>query len=176
MLDILPSNHRVLKPIIFPLCLRIRTASRRASIQHPVCRHILGSDGMVLVTIFPSIPTSYFSGLSHGLWPRKCRNQWDRVPTIDHYIHDGLRCLIRSNDCSFLTKYTSIAPALSMSLLPLSPFKVAVLVNPFLSLVLGTFCGVTIPYPSMAKFWRSWLYQLDPFTRTLAAMVSTELV
>ena len=28
----------------------------------------------------------------------------------------------------------------------------------------------------MLKFWRSWLYQLDPFTPTLAAMISTELV
>ncbi|PPQ79877.1 hypothetical protein CVT25_002933 [Psilocybe cyanescens] len=53
--------------------------------------------------------------------------------------------------------------------------QVAVLFNPFFGMVLGTFCGVTIPYPTMAKFWKSWLYQLDPFTRTLAAMVSTEL-
>ncbi|KAF9010854.1 ABC-2 type transporter-domain-containing protein [Cyathus striatus] len=53
--------------------------------------------------------------------------------------------------------------------------QVAVLFNPFLGLVLGTFCGVTIPYPSMGRFWRAWLYQLVPYTRTLAAMVSTEL-
>ncbi|KAF4611748.1 hypothetical protein D9613_004069 [Agrocybe pediades] len=58
----------------------------------------------------------------------------------------------------------------------LSPsVQVAVLFNPFLGLVLATFCGVTIPYPTMISFWRSWLYQLDPYTRTLAAMVSTEL-
>ncbi|KAF6754266.1 ABC-transporter [Ephemerocybe angulata] len=58
----------------------------------------------------------------------------------------------------------------------LSPsVQVAVLLNPFLGLVLATFCGVTIPYPTMMKFWRSWLYQLNPYTRTLAAMVSTEL-
>jgi ATP-binding cassette, subfamily G (WHITE), member 2, SNQ2 len=53
--------------------------------------------------------------------------------------------------------------------------KVAVLFNPFIALVLATFCGVTIPYPTMMKFWRSWLYELNPYTRTLAAMVSTEL-
>ncbi|KAF8963959.1 ABC-2 type transporter-domain-containing protein [Flammula alnicola] len=58
----------------------------------------------------------------------------------------------------------------------LSPsIQVAVLFNPFLAVVLSTFCGVTIPYPTMIKFWRSWIYQLDPYTRTLAAMVSTEL-
>jgi ATP-binding cassette, subfamily G (WHITE), member 2, SNQ2 len=40
---------------------------------------------------------------------------------------------------------------------------------------LATFCGVTIPYPTMMRFWRVWLYPLDPYTRTLAVMVSTEL-
>ena len=53
--------------------------------------------------------------------------------------------------------------------------QIAVLFNPFLGLVLTTFAGVTIPYPSMAKFWRSWLYELTPYTRLLAAMLSTEL-
>src|SRR6185369_11867206 len=46
-------------------------------------------------------------------------------------------------------------------------FQVAVLFNPFLALVLATFCGVTIPYPTMIHFWKSWLYYLDPYTRTL---------
>ncbi|KAI0081165.1 hypothetical protein K474DRAFT_1657026 [Panus rudis PR-1116 ss-1] len=53
--------------------------------------------------------------------------------------------------------------------------QTAALFNPFLALILSTFCGVTIPYPTMAKFWRSWLYQLVPYTRAIAAMVSTEL-
>ncbi|KAF5385059.1 hypothetical protein D9615_001097 [Tricholomella constricta] len=53
--------------------------------------------------------------------------------------------------------------------------QVAVLFNPFLGLVLSQFCGVTIPYPTLITFWRSWVYELDPYTRTLAAMVSTEL-
>ncbi|TBU62153.1 ABC-transporter [Dichomitus squalens] len=57
----------------------------------------------------------------------------------------------------------------------LSPsMQIAPLFNPPISLVLGTFCGVTIPYPSLAGYWR-WLYQLSPFTRTLSAMLSTEL-
>ncbi|OCH88753.1 hypothetical protein OBBRIDRAFT_820018 [Obba rivulosa] len=53
--------------------------------------------------------------------------------------------------------------------------QIAPLFNPFLILVLSTFCGVTLPFPSMGKFWRSWLYQLDPYTRTLSSMLSTEL-
>lgn len=58
----------------------------------------------------------------------------------------------------------------------LSPsIEVAVLTIPTISLVLSTFCGVTLPYPTLDSFWRSWLYELAPYTRTLAAMVSTEL-
>jgi len=53
--------------------------------------------------------------------------------------------------------------------------QVAPLFNPFLILVLSTFCGVTIPYPTLESFWRSWMYQLTPYTRTLSAMLSTEL-
>ncbi|KAF8899244.1 ABC-transporter [Infundibulicybe gibba] len=53
--------------------------------------------------------------------------------------------------------------------------QVAVLFNPPIVLILTTFCGITIPYPTLLGFWKSWLYQLDPFTRTLAAMLSTEL-
>ena len=30
----------------------------------------------------------------------------------------------------------------------------AVLFNPWLNLVMGTFCGVTIPYPAMISFWK----------------------
>lgn len=58
----------------------------------------------------------------------------------------------------------------------LSPsVQVAVLFNPFISMILATFCGVAIPYPDLISFWRSWLYELNPYTRTLAAMLSTEL-
>ncbi|KAL5519548.1 SNQ2_1 [Sanghuangporus vaninii] len=53
--------------------------------------------------------------------------------------------------------------------------QIAVLFNPFLALVLTTFAGVTIPYPNMAKFWRSWLYHLVPYTYVLSGMLSTEL-
>lgn len=53
--------------------------------------------------------------------------------------------------------------------------QVAVLFNPFFGLIFNTFCGVPIPYPTMIKFWRAWLYQVIPFTRYNAAMLSTEL-
>jgi len=53
--------------------------------------------------------------------------------------------------------------------------QIAVLFNPFLALVLTTFCGVTITYPNLGHWARSWLYYLDPFTRVIGSMVSTEL-
>jgi ATP-binding cassette, subfamily G (WHITE), member 2, SNQ2 len=59
----------------------------------------------------------------------------------------------------------SITPSLQYAALFTTPIQI----------VLSNVCGVTIPYPSLPKFWRSWLYQLDPFTRMLAAMLSTEL-
>jgi len=53
--------------------------------------------------------------------------------------------------------------------------QIAALFTAPIQIILTNICGVTIPYPVLGKFWRSWLYQLDPFTRMLAAMLSTEL-
>lgn len=52
--------------------------------------------------------------------------------------------------------------------------QIAPIFNAFLLFLLGTFCGVTIPYPSMPSYWK-WIYELTPYTRTLSALVSTEL-
>ncbi|KAI0800819.1 ABC-2 type transporter-domain-containing protein [Fomes fomentarius] len=53
--------------------------------------------------------------------------------------------------------------------------QIAPLFNPWSLLILGTFCGVTLPFQNMAKFFQSWLYYLDPYTRLLSSMLSTEL-
>lgn len=55
-----------------------------------------------------------------------------------------------------------------------SPF-ISALLNPFIIITFALFCGVTIPKASIPKFWRAWLYQLDPFTRLIGGMVVTEL-
>lgn len=66
--------------------------------------------------------------------------------------------------------------SVSQLIAALSPsIQIAVLFNPFVGIILSLFCGVTIPYPTMLRFWRDWLYQLVPYTRTLSAMLSTEL-
>jgi ABC-type multidrug transport system ATPase subunit/ABC-type multidrug transport system permease subunit len=49
------------------------------------------------------------------------------------------------------------------------------LINPFIVITFALFCGVTIPKPQIPGFWRAWLYQLDPFTRLVSGMVTTEL-
>ncbi|EXJ60821.1 hypothetical protein A1O7_04974 [Cladophialophora yegresii CBS 114405] len=49
------------------------------------------------------------------------------------------------------------------------------LINPFVVITFALFCGVTIPKPQIPGFWRAWLYQLDPFTRLVSGMVTTEL-
>ncbi|KAH8808575.1 ABC-2 type transporter-domain-containing protein [Xylogone sp. PMI_703] len=49
------------------------------------------------------------------------------------------------------------------------------LMNPFIIITFALFCGVTIPKPQIPRFWRAWLYQLDPFTRLIGGMVVTEL-
>lgn len=51
----------------------------------------------------------------------------------------------------------------------------ASLLNPFIIITFALFCGVTIPKPNIPKFWRVWLYELDPFTRLIGGMVVTEL-
>ncbi|CAH7685993.1 ABC-2 type transporter-domain-containing protein [Phakopsora pachyrhizi] len=47
--------------------------------------------------------------------------------------------------------------------------------NPPIIVILTIFCGVTIPYRSIPKFWRSWLYHLNPMTRFISGLVSNEL-
>ncbi|KAF8692845.1 ABC transporter, partial [Rhizoctonia solani] len=65
---------------------------------------------------------------------------------------------------------------LAQMIASLSPtILIAGLLNPFVMVTLHTFCGVMVPRDSIPKFWRAWLYQIDPFTRVVSGMVSTEL-
>jgi ATP-binding cassette, subfamily G (WHITE), member 2, SNQ2 len=68
------------------------------------------------------------------------------------------------------------AVALGQLLASISPtIQIAALFTGPIQIILSNMCGVTIPYPTISKFWRPWLYQIDPFTRMLAAILSTEL-
>ncbi|KAE8179641.1 hypothetical protein CF328_g9413, partial [Tilletia controversa] len=68
------------------------------------------------------------------------------------------------------------AVTLAQAIAALSPsVYIAALTNPFLIIIFSLFCGVTIPKPSIPSYWRSWLYQLDPFTRLVGGLVANEL-
>jgi ABC-type multidrug transport system ATPase subunit/ABC-type multidrug transport system permease subunit len=47
--------------------------------------------------------------------------------------------------------------------------------DPFIFVTFALFCGVTIPAPMMPEGYRTWLYELNPFTRLISGMVVTAL-
>jgi len=73
-----------------------------------------------------------------------------------------------------ITEVFSVTLGQTMSALTPSTF-IAVLLNPFVIVIFALFCGVAVPKPQIPGFWRAWLYQLDPFTRLVSGLVSTEL-
>jgi ATP-binding cassette subfamily G (WHITE) protein 2 (SNQ2) len=73
-----------------------------------------------------------------------------------------------------ITELFSVTLGQMIAALTPSPF-ISALLNPFVIITFALFCGVTIPPAAMPKFWRSWLYELDPFTRLVGGMVVTEL-
>ncbi|OCK83099.1 hypothetical protein K432DRAFT_423622 [Lepidopterella palustris CBS 459.81] len=73
-----------------------------------------------------------------------------------------------------ITEIFSVTLGQMVAALTPSPF-ISSLVNPFIIIVFALFCGVTIAKPQIPKFWRAWLYQLDPFTRLIGGMIVTEL-
>ncbi|KAK1997715.1 ABC-2 type transporter [Colletotrichum falcatum] len=73
-----------------------------------------------------------------------------------------------------ITELFSVSLGHAVASLTPSPF-ISSQFDPFLMITFSLFCGVTIPAPQMPAFWRSWLYQLDPFTRLIGGMVVTAL-
>lgn len=73
-----------------------------------------------------------------------------------------------------ITEIFSVTLGQAIAALTPSPF-IASYVNPFIIIIFALFCGVTIPKPQIPKFWRVWLYELNPFTRLIGGMVVTEL-
>ncbi|KAF4122773.1 ABC-type branched-chain amino acid transport system, ATPase component [Geosmithia morbida] len=70
----------------------------------------------------------------------------------------------------------TFAVSLAQALASLTPSaRISSQFDPFLMITFSLFCGVTIPYPQIPHFWKSWLYQLDPFTRLIGGMVVTAL-
>lgn len=47
--------------------------------------------------------------------------------------------------------------------------------TPPMVVVFSLLCGVTIPKPQIPKFWRSWLYELNPLTRLVSGLLANEM-
>lgn len=73
-----------------------------------------------------------------------------------------------------ITEFFSVTLGQLISALTSSSYIASQLNPPFI-IVFALFCGVAIPKPQIPKFWRAWLYQLDPFTRLIGGMLVTEL-
>ncbi|TVY28686.1 ABC transporter G family member [Lachnellula hyalina] len=73
-----------------------------------------------------------------------------------------------------ITELFSVTLGQMVAAITPSPF-ISALLNPFIIITFALFCGVTIPKAQIPKFWRAWLYELDPFTRLIGGMVVTEL-
>jgi ATP-binding cassette subfamily G (WHITE) protein 2 (SNQ2) len=68
------------------------------------------------------------------------------------------------------------AVTIGQAVAALSPsIFIAAMANPFILIVTSLFCGVTIPPPQIPKFWREWLYHVDPLTYLISGLVSNEL-
>ncbi|KAH9823546.1 ABC-2 type transporter-domain-containing protein [Melampsora americana] len=68
------------------------------------------------------------------------------------------------------------AVSLGQAIAALSPSVfVAMQVNPTVVTVLTLFCGIIVPQPKLKEFWRTSMYNLDPFTRLMSGLVVNEL-
>lgn len=52
---------------------------------------------------------------------------------------------------------------------------VAALLNPIFTTMIILYCGVTIPYSQMPKFWRSWMYWLSPYMYYVEGVITNDL-
>ncbi|KAA1076269.1 hypothetical protein PGT21_036470 [Puccinia graminis f. sp. tritici] len=52
---------------------------------------------------------------------------------------------------------------------------IAVKANPFFVVIFSLFCGVTVPKPDIPKFWRKWMYDLNPLTRVVSGLIANEM-
>jgi ATP-binding cassette subfamily G (WHITE) protein 2 (SNQ2) len=53
--------------------------------------------------------------------------------------------------------------------------KISALLNPPVIITMALFSGVTVPAPQMPRFWRAWLFEIDPFARLVGGFLTTEL-
>ncbi|GAB1215708.1 hypothetical protein ATERTT37_004902 [Aspergillus terreus] len=94
-----------------------------------------------------------------------------------YYIPGFQTATSRAGYQFFMVLITEVfAVTLGQMIQALSPDSyIASQMNPPITILFSLFCGVMVPKPQIPGFWRAWLYQLDPFTRIVSGMVTTEL-
>jgi len=99
-------------------------------------------------------------------------------PFLSIYYMPGFQAASSGAGFQFFTilaaELFSVTLGQTMAALTTTPF-ISAMLNPSIIITFGLFCGVTIHKPQIPKFWRAWLYELDPFTRLIGGMVVTEL-
>ena len=93
------------------------------------------------------------------------------------YYISGLKGGAQYAGYTFLAVLTTeiFAVTLGQAIAALTPNPIiSGAVNPFIIVTFFIFCGVTIPPPQIPGFWK-WLHELDPFTRLISGVVTTEL-
>lgn len=74
----------------------------------------------------------------------------------------------------FITEIFSVTLGQLIAAITPGPLMSALL-NPPILVIFALFCGVVVPRPQIPRFWRVWLYELNPFTRLIGGMTVTEL-
>ncbi|MBW0570706.1 hypothetical protein O181_110421 [Austropuccinia psidii MF-1] len=78
--------------------------------------------------------------------------------------------------CLMIWLVEMFAVTLGQAIAALSPSSfIASQTNAPLAVTMNLFCGVTVPQPLMPKFWRYWMYELNPYTRIISGLVVNEL-
>ncbi|KAI8917027.1 ABC-2 type transporter-domain-containing protein [Powellomyces hirtus] len=72
--------------------------------------------------------------------------------------------------------YNFFAISLGQMIAAVSPtIQFAAVLNPFFLSMQMLFCGVTVTYNAMPKFWSSWLYHIDPMHYFVEGVIGNEL-
>ncbi|KAJ2778276.1 ATP-binding cassette transporter snq2 [Coemansia javaensis] len=71
---------------------------------------------------------------------------------------------------------TLFGATLGQAVASFSPDEItAAIVNPVLTTMMMMFCGVTVPYAQMPKFWRRWMYWLSPYHYYVEGILTNDM-
>ncbi|SCV67921.1 BQ2448_42 [Microbotryum intermedium] len=90
------------------------------------------------------------------------------VTLVSSHFHACIGRRVVTKTCRFRSPQGQAVAALSPSI------YIAAVSNPFILVILSLFCGITITPPNIPQAFH-WLYQLNPQTRIVSALIATAL-